>query len=114
MPYRSKEDGSSATRSIGRTRQKRAEARLEEAASRTIPRSFRPAETGITSSRDLKQLLAALACDVLLGKVPPTVAHGACAAVGKFLRTVELEMRAATAAGKGRPLQEVNLIDVGK
>jgi hypothetical protein len=57
------------------------------------PTSIAIAQNGINVSGDVKRLTAALACDVIAGLVPPSNANAACNAIGKLLKTVEMEYK---------------------
>lgn len=66
------------------------------------PRCVEIAEKGITNSQQTIRYLSALVADASAGRVTTGLVHGACNAVGKILRVVELESRYGTAKGSGQ------------
>jgi len=59
----------------------------------TNSRSVKLASGGISTSDDVKRLMAAIVPDILEGKVNTQTASSVCNAVGKLLKVVELELK---------------------
>jgi len=57
------------------------------------PRSLEIAKRGIKTDIDFANLMAALACDVIQGKVTPSTVNAICKASAKPLKVLELQYK---------------------
>jgi hypothetical protein len=65
------------------------------------PRSLTIASGGLSTSRQVRNYLFALAADVIAKRVPPRDSNASVNAIGKGLKVVEMEHRYGKAAGGG-------------
>jgi hypothetical protein len=63
------------------------------------PKSLLIAGRGISTSRDFATLMSALMCDLIAGRITPSVGNATCNAGGKLLKVVEMQIRHGKGTG---------------
>jgi len=63
------------------------------------PKSAQHAANGIRTGHDFANLMSALMCDLIEGRVAPSVGNATCNAGGKLLKVVEMQFRYGTQNG---------------
>ena len=76
------------------------------------PRSLSVAENGINTSHDMAKLMSSLMCDLIDGRITPSVGNATCNAGGKLLKVVEMQYKYGTQGdGGGRRTLSLTLED---
>lgn len=74
------------------------------------PRSAKFAANGIRTANDFAAAMSALMCDLLEGRVPPSVGNATCNAGGKLLKVTEMQYKYGThGPGTGRRTLELTI-----
>lgn len=74
------------------------------------PRSAKLAANGIRTANEFAAVMSALMCDLLEGRVPPSVGNASCNAGGKLLKVTEMQIKYGTnGPGTGRRTLELTI-----